>query len=80
MVLVVEPAEAQPWLENRWLLMATLFLALGPLGLPLLWKARTIGNVEKAIVSLLVILESVALGGLVWYSLSMLLRAIHDLG
>jgi hypothetical protein len=79
-ILVVEPAEAHPWLENRWLLLFTLFVALGPLGLPLLWKARSLGPVQKTIVTFLVILESVVLGGVVWYLILWVWRLFQELG
>jgi len=50
-----QAGEPSKWTENRWAVLVLLFLVLGPLALPLLWRSRQFSPVWKAILTTLVL-------------------------
>jgi hypothetical protein len=63
----VAPPAAQPppaddksgWKGNRWGVLAVVFLALGPLGLPLLWRSRDFDHRAKLLLTVLLLVLTV---------------------
>ena len=49
------------WWESPWFVLTILFLILGPLGLPLLWKSRRFTLLWKVVLTVLTIAEAVYL-------------------
>jgi hypothetical protein len=63
------PPPAGPRLgESRLLILIMLFAVLGPLALPMLWRCRCFSRTWKTILTLLVLGATLAVFGLLWYS------------
>ena len=68
--VAVAPARVGPrysWYENVWFVLGMLFLVLGPLALPLLWRSRQFSLLWKIVLTLLVGLLTVFILAQVWY-------------
>jgi len=66
--LVVEPPAARSnWSQSRWFVLAMLFVVLGPLAIPMLWRSRRFSVPWKIVLTLLVAILTVAVLWLVWY-------------
>ena len=55
------PVEKQSLRDNPWAMLGMLFLAIGPLALPLLWSGRAFGRLAKFALTLLVIGQTMAI-------------------
>jgi hypothetical protein len=74
------PAAGQtPWLENVWVVLAMLFLALGPLALPMLWRSRQFSLTWKVILTVLVLLVVVLIVAVLWYVFNQLLAPLESI-
>ena len=51
-----QPAVADKWHHSVWFVLLSLFLLLGPLGLPLLWKSPKFSRWAKVVLTLLMAL------------------------
>ena len=67
-------------LENRWAVLASLFLLLGPLGLPMLWRSRQFSNASKIILTVIVAGITAAIVVLLWYVFGKLLDPLRRIG
>jgi len=54
--------------ESRVLILIMLFAVLGPLALPMLWRSHCFSPAWKTILTLLVLGATLAVFGLLWYS------------
>jgi hypothetical protein len=78
-------AEAAPssvqfrYWESPWIVLALLFLVLGPLAIPLLWRSRRFTLLWKNILTALVIALTALLLWNVWLVLQQALGSLHDL-
>jgi hypothetical protein len=66
---VAGPAAAPPapgWSENPGLIVAMLFLVLGPIALPMLWRSRQITLAWKIVLTVLVLALTGVIVGLIW--------------
>jgi hypothetical protein len=68
-----------PWSENRWIVLASLFLVLGPLGLPMLWRSRQFSMFWKAAITVLLLGLTVLIFALIWYVLDKALAPLKEL-
>ncbi len=58
------------WYENVWFVLAMLFLVLGPLALPLLWRSRQFSLLWKLVLTLLIGLLTAAMAIYVYQRLN----------
>ncbi len=65
--------------ENRWVVLAMLFLVLGPLGLPMLWRSGQFTPGWKVVLSVLVSGLTGAVIGMIWYVLQVSLEPLTQL-
>ena len=67
-----KPERKDDLLDNRWVILALLFLAAGALGLPLLWRSRGFTTWGKIVVGVIVTIYTLALVALaawaVWWA------------
>ncbi|MBN2474512.1 MAG: hypothetical protein JXB62_07880 [Pirellulales bacterium] len=68
------------WSENRWVVLAMLFLVLGPVGLPMLWRSRQFSRTWKTVLTTFVLGVTVAIVGLIWYVFNKTLAPLRELG
>ena len=61
------------------MVLATLFLVAGPLGLPMLWRSRQFSPVWKVALSALVLGVTVAVVAMIWYVLGKSLEPLMEL-
>ncbi len=54
-VAAKEPPAPRGMMESRWVVLAMLFLVLGPLALPLLWRSREFTTRWKAMLTAIVV-------------------------
>ncbi len=67
------------WWESPWLVLTLLFLVLGPLALPLLWRSRRFIRPWKIALSVIVAGVTVFAVCLAWYALNRMLAPLLDL-
>jgi ribosomal protein L40E len=71
---------AQPrWSDSPWVVLPMLFLVLGPLGLPMLWRSRRFHWIAKTVLTALVLGITVFVLGMIWYVLNMSLAPLREL-
>lgn len=68
-----------PISENPWVVLGVLFLVMGPLGLPMLWRSRAFATWSKVAISAIVLLICVAAGALIWMLLERTLASLSQL-
>jgi len=81
------PAEVVPeargnrssWMENRWVVLAMLFLVLGPVGLPMLWRSRQFSLTWKLLLTAVVLAITAVILGLIWYVVQQSLAPLREL-
>lgn len=61
---------------SRWQVLALLFLVLGPLALPVLWKSPRFSRAGKFVLTILVVIQTFAVIWLLWYVVS---RFLYEL-
>ena len=54
--------------DNPWAMIGLLLLAMGPLALPMLWSGRAFGRRGKIVMTLLVVLQTVAVVFICYYA------------
>ena len=64
---------------SRWKVLALLFLVLGPLALPVLWKSPRFSRAGKSVLTILVAIQTVAVIWLLWYFVSWFLDEFQRL-
>jgi hypothetical protein len=67
------------WTESPWFVLLVLFLVLGPLGLPLLWRSRRISRLWKFLLTALMVGLTAWILGLIWYTLDKALEPLREL-
>ncbi len=65
--------------DNPWIVLAMLFLVLGPLGLPMLWSCRRIDTIWKVVLTVVVVGLVAVIIALVWFVLHQALAPLQDL-
>jgi hypothetical protein len=58
---------ATKWAQNPWVVLGALFLVLGPLGLPMLWRSDRFSLFWKLLLTALVVGLTALLLGMIWY-------------
>lgn len=77
---MAKPSHGRPnWSESRLVVLAMLFLVLGPLGLPMLWRSRQFSAVWKIVLTVLILGLSMALLAMIWYVLQVSLEPLSRL-
>ena len=66
---------ANKWFYSRWFVLASLFLVLGPFGLPLLWRSPSFSRTQKIIWSVIFVAYMIAL---VWLPAKLVGDALHS--
>lgn len=62
--------------DNPWFVLAMLFLALGPLALPMLWRSRGFSLLWKAVLTAIVVGVTVILVVALWYIVAQSLESV----
>jgi len=64
--------------DNPWIVLSMLFLALGPLALPLLWRSRGFNIFWKIVLTILVVVIIAIIIALMWYVIHTALAPLRD--
>jgi hypothetical protein len=72
----IQPAK---WSESPWVVLPLLFLILGPLALPLLWRSRRFTLLWKGVLTVIMVGLTVFLLWSVWFSLQRALAPLREL-
>jgi RNA polymerase subunit RPABC4/transcription elongation factor Spt4 len=67
------------WWEGPWVVLPLLFVVLGPLALPLLWRSRRFTRPWKIALSVIVVAVTLYAVWQVWYTLNQLLEPLLQL-
>jgi len=67
------------WWESPWFVLAMLFLVLGPLALPLLWRSRRFTRPWKIVLSVIVIGVTVYVVWRIWFLFNRALAPLLEL-
>jgi hypothetical protein len=67
------------WSENPWVVLPLLFLVLGPLALPLLWRSGRFTLVWKGVLTVIMVGLTVFFLWSVWFSLHQALAPLREL-
>ena len=65
--------------ESPWVVLPLLFLVLGPLGVPLLWRSRRFTRLWKVVLTVLMAVVTAYLVWSVWYVLNQSLAPLKEL-
>jgi hypothetical protein len=65
--------------ESPWVVLPVLFLILGPLGLPLLWRSRRFTTGWKIALTVVMVCMTAFLVWSVWYSLHQAMASLQQL-
>jgi len=74
-----DPSAQPRWWEGPWVVLALLFLVLGPLALPLLWRSRRFTLLWKVVLTVLVTVMTIWLCWKIWVDVQQLLRELQKL-
>ena len=75
-----DPASRPPsFVESPWVILPLIFLVLGPLALPLLWRSRQFSPLWKNIVTAITLAYTLLLLGSVWFSVQEALKSFGEL-
>ena len=72
------PKPAQDLAERRGMVLLLLFVVLGPLALPVLWRSSKFSGAWKLFLTLLVLIFTVVVVWVLWYVLSMFIEALEE--
>jgi ribosomal protein L40E len=67
------------WWESPWVVLTLLFVVLGPLALPLLWRSRRFTRLWKTALSVMVVGVTALAVWQVWYVLNQALAPLREL-
>jgi len=70
---------SKPATDNPWVVLGLLFLVLGPLGLPMLWRSRAFSTWSKLAISVALLGVIAAAIGLAWYMLAIAIAPLREL-
>ena len=73
------PDRRSPWSGNVWVVLTMLFVALGPLALPMLWQSRQFSLFWKVVLTVLVGIITVVIIVFLWYVISTTLAQLKPL-
>ena len=65
--------------ESPWVVLPLLFLVLGPLGVPLLWRSRQFSLLWKCVLTLIMAVVTVFLLWSIWFTLQTSLAPLKEL-
>ena len=65
--------------ESPWVVLPLLFLVLGPLGVPLLWRSRQFSLLWKGVLTLIMAVVTVFLLWSIWFTLQTSLAPLREL-
>jgi hypothetical protein len=71
-------ASRTPWVENVWVVLLMLFVMLGPLALPMLWRSRKFSLAWKFILTIVVAGFTVIVFVVLWYVFNQLIAPLRD--
>jgi len=73
-------SETKPgWSESPWIVLSSLFLFVGPLALPMLWRSRRFSTTWKIALSVLVAALTVLVIWLMWYVIAKAVQPLSEL-
>ncbi|MCX6071165.1 MAG: hypothetical protein NTU91_09970, partial [Chloroflexi bacterium] len=70
---------AAKWSESPWVVLLALFLVLGPLGLPMLWRSRRFSLLWKLLLTVLMTAITIFILAMVWYVTNQALAPLREL-
>jgi hypothetical protein len=75
--LVVQPASRRsPWAESVLVVLTMLFVVLGPLALPMLWRSRQFSLLWKVLLTVVVLGVTVLVVWAIWYVFNQMLAPL----
>lgn len=78
--LASEPSAQRPrHSESPWVVLPVLFLVLGPLGLPMLWRSRQFSLLWKCVLTAVMLGVTAMLVWGIWFVLHQTLSSLHEL-
>jgi hypothetical protein len=72
-------APALKWSESPWVVLPMLFLVIGPLALPLLWRSRQFTRPWKIVLTLLVTAVTVFLIWRIWVAVDQAMGSLLEI-
>lgn len=72
-------AQRPAWWENPWFILSMLFLVLGPLALPFLWRSRRFTLLWKGVLTVVVIGLTVFVCWRIWFAVKQVLGSLRAL-
>ncbi len=73
------PAARPRWTDNPWVVLPVVFLVLGPIGIPMLWRSRRIAPRWKILVTIAVLGLTAFIAVMIHHSLSASLAPLQQL-
>ena len=73
-------ARRRDWAERRGMLLVLLFLVLGPLALPMLWRSTKFSRGWKIVLTILVAIQTAAVIWLLWYVVHLFVESLREYG
>ena len=73
------PPERSKLTDNPWVVLAVLFLVLGPLGLPMLWRCRAMPTAWKVVLTIVMVGVVALIVALIWYVTNQALAPLRQL-
>jgi len=67
------------FLESPWMILPLIFLVLGPLALPLLWRSRQFSFFWKNVLTVITLVYTVLLIVSVWFSVQEAMKSFREL-
>ena len=72
-------SETKPgWSESPWAVLSALFLFVGPLALPMLWRSRRFSTAWKIVLTVVVVALTVLVIWLIWYVVAKALQPLSE--
>ena len=76
---IATTARKSNWAESRAMVFVMLFVVLGPLALPLLWRSREFSLVWKIVLTVVMVALTALILYLIWYVIDKLLEVLGQL-
>jgi hypothetical protein len=75
---IATTARKSNWAESRGFVLVMLFVVLGPLALPMLWRSRNFSMAWKIILTVTMIAVTVFIIFMIWYTLYIALEPLRQ--
>jgi len=75
---VTSPTNRPRWTESPWFVLPMVFLVLGPLGIPLLWRSRRITWFWKSMITIAVLALTALVGAMIQHTIKASLAPLEQ--